>query len=392
MQLGGRDYRLLLAMRLLRGFVFGFSPVIIGIHLQGHGFSGFQVGLIITLALLSASAAGLGVAWISNRVGRKGTLAMVGGLMVVSGIALSFGSSLWLVILAALTGMMGAGGTDLGPFLPVEQAILTQSVSPERRNLAFGRYSLAGALASAAGSLLAAVGTDDMRRILLFLLFAAVGAVTAILALSLSTKIEASIPEARFLTSGPVVPLAGLIALDAFGSGLVTTSVLAFWLHVRFGAGLEVLGPAFAAMSLVVAGSYEIAARLGNRFGLVNTMVFTHLPSNLILFLVALSPTLPIAIAWLLIRNAMSQMDVPVRQAYIASVVPESQRSAALGMTAAVRGVAQACGPVVSGAAIQVARFSIPLIAGGTVKSIYDIGLYLGYRRRPAEHERPARP
>lgn len=308
--------------------------------------------------------------------------------MVLSGLAMAFATPFWLLLAGAMTGMLGAGGPDLGPNVPIEQAVLAESVTAGRRNQAFGRYSLTGALASSAGALLAGVGSDLGRTQAMWAAFAGFGVITAALPLLLSASVESPVRESKMVKLRPILPLAGLIALDSFGGGLVTTSVLAFWLHVRFGAGLDILGPAFAAMSLLVAGSYEISARLGDRFGLINTMVFTHLPSNVILILVAFSPTLTVAIALLLARNAISQMDVPVRQAYIASTVPPSSRAGALAVMSAVRGVAQAFGPILSGLAIQFAVFAVPLIVGGSVKGLYDVGLYFGYRSRPAEHER----
>ena len=374
--------------RVLRGFAFGFAPVVLAAHLQSRGLSPLQIGAVLTVALLAAALTGLLVARVSRRTGRRAALGVTGALMVASGLAIAYATSYWLIVAGAMTGMLGVGGTDVGPFLPVEQAVLTESVPPANRNRAFGRYSITGALASAAGALCAGLGTDLSRTQALFVGFAALGALTAILPLLLSAAVESPIRSQTSARLRPIVALAALFAIDSFGGGLVTTSVLALWLHVRFGAGLNLLGPAFAAMSLIVAASYAVAARLGDRFGLVNTMVFTHLPSNLILVLVAFSPSLPVAIGLLLVRNAISQMDIPVRQAYVASAVPPAERADALALTGAVRGVAQACGPIISGLAIQLASFALPFVVGGGLKAIYDVGLYIGYRSRPAEHER----
>lgn len=186
----------------------------------------------------------------------------------------------------------------------------------------------------------------------------------------------------------PLLGLSALFALDSFGGGLVTNSLVAFWLHQRFGASAEVLGPSFAAISLVVAASYEAAGWLGDRIGLVNTMVFTHLPSNILLILTAFSPNLVWAIAFLLARNAISQMDIPVRQAYVVSIVKPNERAGALATTGAIRGVAQACGPVLTGLAIQVGALAVPFVVSGGVKIVYDLGLYRGFRRHLGDHER----
>jgi MFS family permease len=186
--------------------------------------------------------------------------------------------------------------------------------------------------------------------------------------------------------------LAALFCLDAFGGGLVANAVIVFWLHVRFGASLDILGPAFAGLALVQAASYEAAGRLGDRFGLINTMVFTHLPSNLLLIVLPFCPTLWIALGLLLVQFSLSEMDVPTRQAYIVSIVPPSERAGAVASTGALRGVAQAFGPILAGAAIQSARLGLPFIVGGGVKAVYDLTLYAAFRNRRAEHERRTSP
>jgi len=178
-----------------------------------------------------------------------------------------------------------------------------------------------------------------------------------------------------------------LFAIDALGGGLVVQAVIAYWLHVRFGAGVGVLGPAFAIIALVQAGSYEIAGRLSNRIGLIRTMVFTHVPSNILLILVPFSPSLRWALGLLIARFCLSQMDVPARQAYVVSIVPPAERAGALAVTGAVRGVAQAAGPALAGAAIQGAALGLPFYLAGVLKLVYDVSLYAGFRRRPAAHE-----
>ena len=285
--------------------------------------------------------------------------------------------------------MLGASGADLGPFLPIEQAALVDSVPDQRRNRAFGRYSLTGGLALAAGGLLASVGTSPARVEILFLLFAALGVLTAAISLFLS-------PEAAAASPGPIIsrasarPLAGLAALfgvDALGGGLVLQTVIAYWLHIRFGAGSALLGPSFALIALVQAGSYEVASRLADRIGLVRTMVFTHLPSNVLLMLVPFSPTLAVALALLTVRFSLAQMDVPARQAYIASIVPPGERAGALALMGAVRGVMQAAGPLIAGVAIQAAAAGLPFLLAGGLKISYDLGLYATFSQRPGGHE-----
>ena len=198
---------------------------------------------------------------------------------------------------------------------------------------------------------------------------------------------EAALKEPVFGSFRPLAGLAALFALDSLGGGFVANAVIAYWLHVRFGAETEALGPVFAAIAILQALSYEVSGRLANRFGLVNTMVFSHLPSNLLLLLVPFAPSLVWAVAILLARFALSQMDVPARQAYVVSIVPPAQRAGAVAMTGAVRGVAMSFGPALAGVAIGAAAFGLPFFAGGGLKIAYDLALFAGYRDRKAGHE-----
>jgi predicted MFS family arabinose efflux permease len=309
--------------------------------------------------------------------------------MALTGADLAFASQPAMLVLAGVTGMLGASGADLGPFLAIEQAALVDSVANERRNRAFGRYSLTGGLALAAGGLVASLGTSPARVEILFLLFAALGVLTAAISLFLS-------PEAAAASPGPIIsrasarPLAGLAALfgvDALGGGLVLQTVIAYWLHIRFGAGSALLGPSFALIALVQAGSYEVASRLADRIGLVRTMVFTHLPSNVLLMLVPFSPNLAVALALLTVRFSLAQMDVPARQTYIASIVPPGERAGALALMGTVRGVMQAAGPLIAGVAIQAAAAGLPFLLAGGLKISYDLGLYAAFSQRPGAHE-----
>jgi MFS family permease len=243
-----------------------------------------------------------------------------------------------------------------------------------------------GALAGAGGSLAAALFQQGTS--IGFIVYAALGALSAVAPLFLSPAVEA--PGHGSPVFGSLRPLAGLaalFALDAFGGGLVANAVIAYWLHIRFGASIEELGPVFAGIALLQAASYEVAGRLADRVGLINTMVFTHLPSNLLLLLVPFSPTLWVAIGLLFARFCLSQMDIPARQAYVVSIVPPTERAGAVASTGAVRGLAQAIGPVLAGAAIQSASLGLPFFVAGGVKAVYDLTLYAGFRARKAEHE-----
>jgi len=307
--------------------------------------------------------------------------------MAVCGIVLAFATQFWAFVLAAATGMLGAAGTDTGPFLAVEQAVLSDATSPAGRNRAFARYSMTGALAGAAGGLLASVGTDARHIQALFVLYAAIGIATAVIPLLLSKSIEGQ-PEARtFGNLRPLIGLSALFAIDAFGGGLVTRSLIAYWLYLKFGATPAILGPTFAAMLLLGALCFELAGRLADRVGLINTMVFTHLPSNLMLLLLPFLPSLGWAVVLLIIWSATQSMDIPARQAYVVSIVSPGERSGAVAITGLARGIANAVGPAITGAAIQTASLGTPFIIAGITKAVYDIALYYGFRRRRGDHE-----
>jgi MFS family permease len=384
-----RDFALILSARLLRAFGFGMAAVLVGLHLERRGLSAGAIGLVLTVGLLSAAIAGVVAASISSRIGRRYTLAGAGLLMTIAGADLALANSPVLLAIAAATGMLGAASVDLGPFASIEQAALAESVEPRRRNVAFARYSLTGGLAAAAGALLAGTATDLNRGRLLFALYAVIGVITAVLAISLSPRAESPVRAAALSVAEirALAPLSALFAVDALGGGLVVNAVIAYWLHVRFGAPANVLGPAFAGIALLQAISYEVSGRLANRIGLIRTMVFTHIPSNLLLLLVPLSPSLPWAIGLLLARFSLSQMDVPARQAYIVSIVPPAERAGAVAFTGLVRGLGQASGPLVAGAAIQSAALGLPFYLAGVLKLAYDLSLYAAFRSRRAEHE-----
>ncbi|TAN31896.1 MFS transporter [bacterium] len=381
------DRLLLLAARGLRAFGFGFSAVLIGVHLERRGVSPALIGLTLGAGLAAASLSGLGAAALSARLGRRRTLAVAGALMAATGLDLALATQPWLLAASGVTGMLGAASIDLGPFASVEQAVLAEAVPARQRNVAFARYSLSGGLFNATGGLAAALATGPDRMRDFFFVYAGIGVATALLPLMMSERVAAPAAAPAFGSFRPLAGLAALFALDALGGGFVANAVIAYWLHVRFGASAASLGPVFAAIAITQALSYEASGRLGDRFGLVNTMVFTHLPSNLLLLLVPLSPSLPWAVAALLARFALSQMDVPARQAYVVSIVPAAERAGAVAMTGAVRGVAQSFGPTLAGLAIGAAAFGVPFFAGGGLKIAYDLALFAGFRHRRAEHE-----
>src|ERR1700687_6028218 len=384
-----RDFALILAARLLRAFGFGMAAFLIGLHLDRRGLTAIVIGLVLSLGLLSAAIAGVIAAALSARIGRRNTLALAGLLMAFAGLRLSLANAAIPIGLAAFTGMLGAASVDLGPFASIEQAALAESVEPSRRNLAFARYSLTGGLAAAAGALLAGTATDLNGGRLLFAVYALIGLITAALAMLLSPRAESPVRAAAISAREvrTLAPLSALFAIDALGGGLVVNAVIAYWLHVRFGAPANVLGPAVAAIAGVQAASYEASGRLANRIGLIRTMIFTHIPSNILLLLVPFNPSLPWAIGLLLARFSLSQMDVPARQAYVVSIVPPAERAGAVAFTGLVRGLGQAAGPILSGAAIQSAALGLPFFLAGGLKLVYDLSLYAAFRSQRAEHE-----
>ncbi|HKW70283.1 MAG TPA: MFS transporter [Candidatus Dormibacteraeota bacterium] len=379
-----RDNALLLATRGLRAFGFGFSAVVVGLDLERAGLTPQLIGLTLGIGLAAASLTGLASAALSGRYGRRTMLALVGGAMGMTGLDLALATQPALQVLSGLTGMLGAASVDLGPFASVEQAMLAETVPAAGRNRAFGRYAMVGGLFNAAGGLAAAFAVSPRS---FFFLYAVIGLVTAALPLVMSSRVEAERTRQVFGALRPLVGLAALFALDSLGGGFVANAVIAYWLHIRFGAGQAALGPIFAGVAVLQSLSYEASGRLGDRIGLINTMVFTHLPSNLLLVFVPLAPSLPWAVGLLLARFALSQMDVPARQAYVVSIVPPTERAGAVAVTGAVRGVAQAFGPALAGLAIGAASFGVPFYAGGGLKIVYDLGLFANFRNRPAQHE-----
>ena len=386
---GRRDFGLLLAARVLRAFGFGFSAILIAVYLQARNLSPTQIGVVLAVGLLAGSLAGLLSAAAGGRFGRRKTLAVVGLMMTLCGVDLAFAQQPWLLTLSGLTGMMGVGGSDLGPFLAIEQTVLTQTSDAAGRNRAFAGYAFTGSLAGAAGAFAAAGATSLARTQALFVVFATIGLITAVIPLMLSADVEGQPHVKVFGSFRPLVGLSAIFAVDSLGGGLVVSGLVAYWLHIKFGATASVLGPTFGSMSILAALSQAFAGRLADRFGLINTMVFTHLPSNLLLVLVPFMPNLAWAVGLLVLRSTIASMDQPPRQAYIVSIVKSHERSGAIAVTGAARGIAQAAGPLITGIAMQTAGLGIPFILGGLIKTCSDLGLYVGFRRRfgPTENE-----
>jgi len=395
-----RDGRLLLASKGMRSFGYGFLSVILGLYLDEAGFSPVEVGFIFTATLAgSALLTGLAISR-ADRLGRRRMLMVSAALMALSGIIFALTSAPWLLLVAALTGTISPTSGEVGPFETIEAAILPQTSSEKGRNRAFGLYNAVGAAMVALGALAAGIPATlsvlDLGASyrLMFWLYAGLGVATLLVASRLSSKVElASLPRRASLVTlthsrGPVLKLAGLFAVDSFAGGFVVQSLLVYWFSLRFGVGAEFLGPLFFGVNVMKSISYLLAVRIADRIGLLNTMVFTHIPSNVLLMMVPLMPSLTAASIVLLARHLLSQMDVPTRGSYIVAVVEPEERTSALGVTTLSRTIAHAFGPVIAGAALGVARFGFPFFVGGGLKIMYDLALYFSFREHKPPEER----
>jgi len=389
---------------MVRLFAYGALSIVFVLHLAAAGLDGSAVGTLLTLTLLGDAAISLWLTTRADRLGRRRTLLIGAALMAAGGLAFLLTSRFELLLAAAIVGVISPNGKEIGPFLSIEQAALSQLLPDRERTRVFARYNLAGSLAAALGALaggwvpawLAGAGwaeADAFRAVLAG--YAAAGVVLALLLARLSPAIDvAPAPLAgrgRRLglhrSRGTVLRLSALFGLDAFAGGFILQSVMAYWFHVRFGADPAALGSLFFAANLLAACSALLAHRIAARFGLVHTMVFTHLPSNVLLVLVPLMPTLPLAVGLLLVRFSISQMDVPTRQSYTMAVVDPDERSAAAGVTTIVRSVGAALAPVVGGAFLM-SGSGAPFFVAGGLKIVYDLALFRMFRTlRPPEEE-----
>ncbi len=399
-----RDGRLLVAARGVRMFSYGFLSVILALYLSAAGFSTAQIGVLFTVALAGGAATTAAVSLLVDRWGRRRTLILSAGLMAAAGAALATHQSFFVLLPLAAIGALSPSGQEIGPFQSIEQAALSQAGPAPDRVMPYAWYNLAGSVAAALGALTAGTVSAAFRSIrlppqaamqVLVWAFAASGLVLAVQYLALSRAIEVRARSSRsrdrvglLESRGAVLKLTALFGVDALAGGLVVQSLVALWFHQRFGVGLELLGPLFFGTNLLSAVSYLFAARLADRFGLLTTIVFTHLPSNILLSLVPFMPSWPLAALMLLTRSALSQMDVPTRQAYTMALVTPDERAAAAGLTNAVRPAAQSLAPAISGLALQSAVSGIPFILAGGLKAAYDITLWLAFRRVPLSAER----
>jgi len=401
-----RDVRLLFTTRIVRLFSYGLISVVLVLHLTAAGLSENQIGMLLTLTLLGDAAISLWITTRADRAGRRRMLLLGAVLMILAGALFASTRSFWLLLLAATFGVISPSGNEVGPFLAVEQAALAQAISAERRTGIFAWYNLAGSLATALGSLCGGalagmlqgngVGALGSYRVLAAG-YAVLGASLAVLFLRLSAGSEApkaSEPSTKNPTKDAgshlglatsrnrVFKLAGLFTMDSFAGGFVVQAFVAYWFQRRFGVSPSVLGAIFFGANLLAGLSALMASRVARRIGLLATMVATHIPSNVLLFLVPFMPSLPLAITVLLLRFSISQMDVPTRQAYTMALVPAGERSAAAGVTGIARTVGASLSPMIAGPLYaSVALASLPFLLAGGLKIVYDVLIWRTFRK-----------
>jgi len=381
-----------LVARALRGFGDGYVAVLLPAYLLALGLGELDIGIIGTVTLFGSAIATLALGAFGNRFAQRKLFAFAAFLMIVTGVGFAGLSSFWPLLMVAFFGTLNPSGGDVSVFLPLEHARLAAASSGAARTSLFARYSLAGSLAGALGALAAALpdwvsshaplGRLDCMRAMFFG-YALIGTTMLLLYRTApadsrqSLAKQAPLGESRAI----VLKLAGLFSVDAFAGGLLVHSLLALWLFERFGMSLAAAAAFFFWTGLLSAGSQLAAAPIAQRFGLLNTMVFTHIPSSVFLIIAALAPTLEVALAFLLLRSALSQMDVPTRSAYVMAVVTPAERPAAASFTAVPRSLAAAAGPALTGMLFSAGALAAPLIACGALKIGYDLALLYAFRK-----------
>jgi MFS family permease len=403
------DGKLIISARILRTFAYGFLSVILAIYLRLIGLSDPAIGFVLTATLANSIVFTVIASFYADRIGRRKMLILYGALMSIAGAIFFVSGNFVSLIISALIGTINVTGSETGAFLSIEQALLPQTVTDvKKRNTIFALYNMAGTFAMSLGTLLSGLPSllqqhygltqvDSIKP--LFLLYSALGVATIVIYLFLSSKIEAPSSSSNYVskrltkTLSPnskriVGKLSGLFAIDSFAGGFVIQSLVSFWFYTRFGVELATLSYIFSVAGVLTALSFLAAAKIADRIGLINTMVFTHIPSNLLLIMVGFAPSLPVAIGFYLTRMALSQMDVPTRQSYIVGVVNEDERTTAAGITNISRNISQAISPSVTGTILQLLpAMSAPFVIGGALKIVYDLALYFSFRNVKPEQE-----
>jgi MFS family permease len=392
------DINLLYTARGLRGFGDGFAVIVLPAYLSAIGYGPIDIGIVAAASLLGSAVLTLAVGLIAPRHDLRHLLLLAAALMAATGLAFPAFEHIVFIAVVAFIGTVNPSAGDSGVFVPLEHAMLARGAGDHERTSVFARYSLIGALSAAAGALGAAIpdvlapaGIDNIAAFrLMFHAYALIGLVAAILYRRLP---RSQLGETRH--SAPLGPsravvyrLAALFSLDAFAGGFIVQSLLALWLFQRFELSLSAAGSFFFWSSVLSAFSYPVAARLSKRIGLVNTMVFTHIPSSICLVLAAFAPSLPVVVALLLVRSALSQMDVPTRTSYVMAVVTPAERTAAASVTAVPRSLASSLSPALTGVLLATSFSGLPLVLCGGLKIVYDLALLLSFRhiKPPEEH------
>jgi MFS family permease len=382
----------------VRAFGDGFVALLLPIYLVELGFSALAIGAIVTSTLIGTALLTLWVGWIANRHSRRLLLLAAAMLMAATGAGFAVITDFWPLLVIAFVGTMNPTSGDASIFVPLEQTVLTQTIAARQRTALFARYSVIGSCATALGVLAAAIPdfatawtgcTRPAAMQLMFGLYAVLGLVTVLLYRPLSPAVEAADegPKAPLQQSKMLVyGMAALFGMDSFGTGFLVQSLLALWLYQAFGVSVTTAAAILFWTSVCSAASYLVAVPIAARIGLINTMVFTHLPSNIFLILIPFAPDLGTAIALLLARSALSQMDVPTRASYVMAVVTSEERPAAASLTAVPKTFAWAAGSMISGYLLTLSTFGWPLVIGGVVKGVYDILLLIKFQKvRPPE-------
>lgn len=394
-----RDGLLLLATSGVRTFAYGFISVVLGLYLAAIGLAPAAIGLVFTAALAGGAVMTVLLTTVADRVGRRRVLVWGAALMALSGAVFALAGNPLLLVVAAVVGTISPSGKEVGPFLSVEQAAIPQLVRDERRTSVFALYNIVGSVAGALGAL--AAGLPDLLglapltgyRVLMWSYVA-----TGLILLLLFARLSAGVEAARVVRSGPsprlglhrsrgvVARLAALFAIDSFAGGFVVQGLVAYWFHLRYGLSTATLGAIFFGTNLLSALSFLAAVPIARRIGLLRTMVFTHLPSNVLLLLVPLMPNVQLAVVMLLARHLLSQLDVPTRQSYTMAIVDPDERAAAAGFTSVARNTAAAVAPAFAGATLTLPALGLPFLVAGGLKIVYDLAIFGVFRNvRPPE-------
>ena len=388
------DVQRIFVAQALRAFAYGLGSVLLGLTLEERGWSSTEVGALLTAVVAGTALMSVVIGAFGDHLGRRRSYALLFVGLAFAGLAFGLTDKFWLLAIVALTGTLSTEVVESGPFTSLEQSMIAGGVPPSRRGRTFAMYNAAATIAGSVGALTAG-GPSLLRESLglptderFFLTFVPVALLGAVVALSLSPSVEAEAKRTSVVglnrSRSTVTRLAGLFAVDSLGGGFVVQAFIAYWFRLKFGVSPEVLGLLFFGVGVLQTASFLAAGRLAERFGLLNTMIVSHAPSNILLAAIPFAPTLGVAIALLLGRQSLSQMDVPTRQAYISNLVDPSERTAAAAYTNTARYIVRPVGPALAGAAQQIA-LGAPFVIAGTLKIGYDLTLWAWFRRVPLD-------